>query len=308
MRIFSLLLVLLSCTNAIRSQVTFPEYADLLVESYYSKANVHFTNSYGGRGGDFPLLINPNRIIGPNAIWFLSLPTGSYVIVKFTDNVVIDKPGQPDLFITENGCSGEKADVYVSEDGKDFIKLGVVDDCKTSSLDLSAIAFKGKVQYVKIVGLDMNGQSPGYDLVSVKGLRGSNINTYVNPDSLDSFLTDTTGTVSKKIVLEDILFDYNSAILLPVSKSSLDTLASKLLIYRDVEIKLTGHTDDTGSEEFNLNLSIQRAKSVKEYLVSKGVDQKRISFSGKGESEPLRSNATEEGRMVNRRVEFEKTK
>jgi outer membrane protein OmpA-like peptidoglycan-associated protein len=77
------------------------------------------------------------------------------------------------------------------------------------------------------------------------------------------------------------------------------------LLYPDIRIKITGHTDNVGNNEYNLNLSKDRAKSVKGYLVSKGVKENRIEIDGKGETEPLKSNETESNRSINRRVEFE---
>ena len=130
------------------------EFADLMVESYYSKTNPNFQRFYGGTLANFPIAVNPDQILGGNTKNFLSLPTGSFVIVKFTDNVIIDYPGQPDLFITEMGCSEEHAEVFVSANGVDYKRLGVVDDCKTSALDLAAIQFKEQVTFVKILGLD----------------------------------------------------------------------------------------------------------------------------------------------------------
>lgn len=72
----------------------------------------------------------------------------------------------------------------------------------------------------------------------------------------------------------------------------------------DLRIKLTGHTDDVGSDKFNLKLSIQRAEKIREFLAARGVSPDRVTVDGKGESEPLTSNDTEEGKAKNRRVEL----
>jgi outer membrane protein OmpA-like peptidoglycan-associated protein len=71
-----------------------------------------------------------------------------------------------------------------------------------------------------------------------------------------------------------------------------------------VEIELSGHTDNRGSFRQLMELSQQRVNRVKEYLVSKGIDKKRITGKGYGGSKPVANNDTEEGRMLNRRVEF----
>jgi len=176
------------------SQTPESEYADKVVTTYYSNANSYFTTLYGGEGYNYPIVIDPRMIEGSNNSFFVSLPTGSWIILEFTDNMIIDYPGQNDIFVTENGCNNEKADIYVSTDGKKFTRLGTVDDCYVSSLDLGTIGYKDPVKFVKIVGLDLNGGSPGFDLVNVKGLPKSSVEVVeismdAVADSLDN-LTD----------------------------------------------------------------------------------------------------------------------
>jgi len=72
---------------------------------------------------------------------------------------------------------------------------------------------------------------------------------------------------------------------------------------KSVKLKIDGHTDSDGSDAFNLKLSDGRAASVKKYLVSKGIDESRLVSEGFGESQPIASNDTPEGRQQNRRVE-----
>ena len=176
----------------IYAQTLNTEFADKLVSYHYSHTYMFYDDIYGGIGFNFPIPVDPHVIEGANMDWFVSLPTGSYVILEFTNNKIIDYPNQDDIFVTENGCNNEKADIYVSADGKKFTKLGTVDDCYISSLDLAAIGYKEDVKFVKVVGLDMNGGSPGFDLVNVKGLPKSSIevndkkNADAMADSLDN--------------------------------------------------------------------------------------------------------------------------
>lgn len=86
--------------------------------------------------------------------------------------------------------------------------------------------------------------------------------------------------------------------------SYLNELANAFKDNPDLRIKLTGYTDDVGSEKFNLKLSIQRAEKVREFLSQRGVSADRVTVDGKGESDPIVSNATEEGKAKNRRVEL----
>jgi len=106
---------------------------------------------------------------------------------------------------------------------------------------------------------------------------------------------------------KNIQFQTNSYQLLPVSLIELDKLLQVLNDNPAVKIQINGHTDNTGKESDNLILSTNRAKSVVDYLVSKGIDLKRLSFKGYGSSKPLADNVSEEGRSKNRRTEFEIT-
>ena len=113
--------------------------------------------------------------------------------------------------------------------------------------------------------------------------------------------------VNKPIVLENIFFETAKAALLPASFPSLDKLADWLQKNPSAEIQIAGHTDNKGNEEENKKLSFDRAKSVKDYLVSKNSINK-IEISGFGSTKPVSSNDSEGGRSKNRRVEFTITK
>jgi len=109
-------------------------------------------------------------------------------------------------------------------------------------------------------------------------------------------------------VLKNIQFGHNSHILFASSYPELDKLAKKLKDNPTIEIKISGHTDNEGSPKYNLRLSENRAKSVKEYIVSKGIDEKRIITEGFGETKPIASNETREGKAQNRRIEVQEKK
>lgn len=147
-------------------------YADVILEAYYSHANPKYEYFYGGKGDIYPLIMRPSDVLGNNDK-FVSLPKGSYIIVGFTDNTIIDAPNQDDLFIEEVGRAGDQAAVWVSADAKNYVYLGRAKDDKVTSFDLADIGFKKPVMAVKILGLDTRGASPGFDLVSVRAMRGS---------------------------------------------------------------------------------------------------------------------------------------
>lgn len=102
----------------------------------------------------------------------------------------------------------------------------------------------------------------------------------------------------------NVTFALNSAKLNPQFDDVLDKLANTLLEYNQTVIQIAGHTDSTGSHDYNMRLSLQRAESVKAYLVSRGVPPARLVTVGAGPDYPIASNATEEGRAQNRRVEI----
>ncbi|HEX7414154.1 MAG TPA: OmpA family protein [Bacteroidia bacterium] len=106
------------------------------------------------------------------------------------------------------------------------------------------------------------------------------------------------------IRINNIFFEFAKADLKTESFSELNRLVKLMEQNPVMEIALGGHTDNVGSEESNLKLSSDRAKSVLNYLVSKGIVQSRISSDGFGKSKPVAGNETEEGRALNRRVEF----
>ena len=100
-----------------------------------------------------------------------------------------------------------------------------------------------------------------------------------------------------------IMFDVERAVLKNQYTGELSELSTILNKYEDTNILLEGHTDSTGSEEFNLDLSKKRAQSVANYLSTQKVNPTRFTIMGYGESQPIASNETEEGRAQNRRVE-----
>ena len=101
-----------------------------------------------------------------------------------------------------------------------------------------------------------------------------------------------------------ITFAYNRYDIQPQFQQTLDQVAQTLRAYDQTYIDVLGHTDSTGSDAYNQGLSERRAQSVASYLTSRGVQPARIATRGYGESAPIATNATEEGRAANRRVEI----
>jgi len=109
---------------------------------------------------------------------------------------------------------------------------------------------------------------------------------------------------SEPVVLNNVLFESNSAILATNSTAELDQLARFLNQNVAVKIDIRGHTDNVGDDDSNLKLSRDRAQSVYAYLIEKGVNESRLSYQGFGEQAPIASNDDRAGRAQNRRTEF----
>jgi outer membrane protein OmpA-like peptidoglycan-associated protein len=108
------------------------------------------------------------------------------------------------------------------------------------------------------------------------------------------------------LVLEGVHFEFNSANLTQESYAILDHVAAQLRDNPKVRVEIQGHTDEVGTQEYNMDLSQRRAESVRDYLASKGVKEDRLVPKGYGATRPVASNQTDEGRAKNRRVELKK--
>jgi outer membrane protein OmpA-like peptidoglycan-associated protein len=116
-----------------------------------------------------------------------------------------------------------------------------------------------------------------------------------------SMVVNERGTV---LVLSDIMFDFDSAVIKPGSEHALDEIASFLISQNESELKVEGHTDSLGSDQYNDVLSRDRAAAVRNALIARGVPRDRIEMAGYGEDFPVASNDSPTGRQLNRRVEI----
>lgn len=103
----------------------------------------------------------------------------------------------------------------------------------------------------------------------------------------------------------ETLFDFDKAVIKPAGKAALDGVVAELSKVNVETVIAVGHTDAIGTDAYNQSLSLRRVEAVKAYLVSKGVPSGQIKTEGRGESQPVASNQTREGRAQNRRVEIE---
>ena len=120
-------------------------------------------------------------------------------------------------------------------------------------------------------------------------------------------LVDRKGCpVTSGFVLKGVNFKSDSAKLTNPSKKILDEVAATLAAANNdgITVEVSGHTDSQGNDDYNLKLSEQRAESVRQYLIGKGINATRLRAAGYGETQPLADNDTQDGRLENRRVEF----
>jgi outer membrane protein OmpA-like peptidoglycan-associated protein len=110
--------------------------------------------------------------------------------------------------------------------------------------------------------------------------------------------------LNASVVLKNILFETNSTTLQPISMIEINRLLQLMNENPTLRVQINGYTDNVGKPADNLKLSAARAKAVVDYLVSKGVDLKRLAYKGFGETKPIGDNKTEAGRAMNRRTEF----
>lgn len=116
---------------------------------------------------------------------------------------------------------------------------------------------------------------------------------------------DSPPPVVRRVVLRGIKFGSDTAYIEPASAGVLELVAEQLRENPEIRVRIEGYTDERASEEHNLELSVERAESVKRILVGFGVGPERLDVVGYGESNPIASNDTPEGRALNRRVELD---
>lgn len=107
-----------------------------------------------------------------------------------------------------------------------------------------------------------------------------------------------------RVILRGLQFGFDTAYLEPVSRGTLEAVAEEIQKREGTRMRIEGHTDSAGSEEYNRQLSLERAQAVKRILVGYGVAPDHLEAVGLGESQPIAPNLNEKGRTLNRRVEL----
>lgn len=123
-------------------------------------------------------------------------------------------------------------------------------------------------------------------------------------DEIPGAVVERVGEGLQVTLASGLLFDFDSDVLRAEARSNLATFAKNLDQYPGTDVLIVGHTDNTGSNEYNASLATRRAAAAEKYLISQGVTATRLRSVGKGEMEPIATNETEAGRQANRRVEI----
>ena len=248
-------------------------------------------------GDPLPLkeFLSPEEALGePNYTHYkepnyLSLGCSGVLIIEFSDNGFINMDG-PDLFIWEVGPSREPYNLEISTNGEYWRNWGVAKGGK-EEIDISRV-------------IDANAE----EVEIFYFIRLTDLKAICTGDTIGADI-DAVGTISGVIKIElnaDVLFDFDKYEIKPDAKENLITLSDKIAEVGMAEIRIEGHTDSDGTDEYNNILSENRAEAVLQKLETLLTDRGDYVFKTKayGESRPITTNETDEGRQQNRRVEI----
>ena len=215
---------------------------------------------------------------------YTTLGCGGVLTLRFVDNALVDIEG-PDLYVFEIGPAIEPTNLAISRDGQEWIEIGEISGGR-ADVDISRFVEPGETfYYVRLTDLktDCSGAWPGADIDAVGAI----------------------GSAIRISLKSSVLFDFDKSALKPEATDELHRAALKITEFPSVRIMIEGHTDNSGSDNYNIELSRKRAAAVRDYFITQErLEASWIESRGFGESRPIASNDTEEGRAMNRRVEI----
>ena len=227
---------------------------------------------------------NPLEALSTPNTKTLSLSCGGTVVLAFTNNSLVDIAG-PDLYIFEVGPDVEPTSLSISKDGVEWIEIGKVAGGK-AEVDIAPYVKENDVfRFVRLTDLKSGCKSgyPGADIDAVGAI----------------------GSAIKLSLTSAVLFDSGKSQLKESAGIEISKQIHIIASFDSMKVIVEGHTDNIGTVESNIELSKKRALAIKEYLVAKKqVNKDLVEIKGYGESQPVASNDSEEGRGKNRRVEM----
>lgn len=233
--------------------------------------------------GEYAYFSSTNKSLGKNDIFRIKLPSKvkPKPVVLISGKVLNEKTNKPidARIIVEELPGGKEVAIARTDPNTGEFKI---------------ILPAGKKYGFRAIGLGFFDVNKNIDL--------TDITEYTEIE--DEMLRLSPIEVGSVVRLNNIFFEFAKAVLLPESYPELDRTSEFLKNNPTIEIEIGGHTDDIGSDVTNQKLSEKRARAVADYIISKGIDPKRLTVVGYGESRPIAFNTDEEGRAMNRRVEF----
>jgi len=215
----------------------------------------------------FTLLIGVNKIFSQNL-----LPTESKALLNLVVTNFDMEPLSGETVIFRAEKSKKEFSVVTDKNGKAQILLP-----KGDTYEIKYKEFATVVEYSK------------FEIPNKQGKFTLQLNIKYEP--------------SKVFTLDNVYFDVDKATIKKESYKQLDELVNLLKLKKNMEIEIAGHTDNSGRKEYNMELSQKRAEAVKQYLIKKGISANRIKAVGYGDTQPIATNDTPQGRAKNRRIE-----
>jgi outer membrane protein OmpA-like peptidoglycan-associated protein len=272
-------------------------YISLADKSDYFGKDIGVIFSQKLQGGNFNKLTNINLMS----------------MMDYERYSIVDKPKylnapvKPNMLIDNTKEWTEVCGNYKAEGGEKYLTIGSFEE---TPIFYKSKNFNSKSEYYKYGAYVYN----YIDNVSVTEISsqeacncknsGKQIEQISYNQKNDTAIILKEIAVGENIVLENIYYAFNDSTLLDSSYLELNRLFNALKMNERLKIEIIGHTDNTGTDEYNQQLSLARARAVVKYLTKKGLNEKRLSYKGLGSRQPITTNESEEGRKINRRVEF----
>lgn len=152
--------------------------------------------------------------------------------------------------------------------------------------------------FLAVAGAEVEAKAESFSVDAAEALISQVLSGANSDDS------DASSAADKALILENVFFNTGSSELKPVSKTELGKLITVLTANQSAKIQINGHTDNVGNADKNKSLSNDRAKAVYDYLVANGISEERLAFKGFGDTRPIASNDTDDGKRRNRRTDF----
>jgi outer membrane protein OmpA-like peptidoglycan-associated protein len=252
-------------------------FADEVVEAKYISGNIQFPKENCLGTPDYVLMNDLKKNKG-----IYSLGLNGTLTIKFTNNALVDVTG-PDLFVFEAGQI-EPTNLEISKDGINWISVGKISG-GTASVDINKVAKSTDYfYYIRLTDLNTASSIAGADIDAIAAI----------------------GAAIKLSLSAEVLFDLGKANLKPEGITAVKNLAKQLQTMPNAQINIDGYTDDIGTDEANIKLSLQRAEAVSAILKQELKAKTSFMYKemGKGKANPSVPNTNDENRKKNRRVEI----